>query len=96
MNWYILPESIVYRFEIEKKLKRARKKEQKFSEKNISSNKSDSSKSDNFVSLDLKNRVKERKKNVEKNKKKWDKNSAMTMLLAKREEKRERGMFTRK
>jgi len=54
---------------LKKKLKRARKKEQKSSEKNFVSNKSDSCKSD-IVPLDLKNRVKERKKNVEENKKK--------------------------
>jgi len=42
--------------------------------------------------LDLKDRVKERKKNVEENKGKGDKKAAMSMLKARREEKRERGM----
>lgn len=41
--------------------------------------------------LDLKDRVKERKKNVEENKIKGDKKAAMTLLKARREEKRERG-----
>lgn len=41
--------------------------------------------------LDLKDRVKERKKNVEENKVKGDKKAAMSLLKAKREEKRERG-----
>lgn len=66
--------------------------EQKLLEKNIASNKSDMSNT-SIIPLDLKNRVKERKKDVEENKNKREKKSAMTMLKAKREEKRERGMF---
>lgn len=77
------------RFEIEKKLKRAKKKEikeQKFLERSMAPAKVESS----SVPLDLKDRVKERKKNVEENKVKGDKKAAMTLLKARREEKRER------
>uniref|UniRef100_A0A2S2NGJ5 RNA polymerase-associated protein Rtf1 n=1 Tax=Schizaphis graminum TaxID=13262 RepID=A0A2S2NGJ5_SCHGA len=80
------------RFEIEKKLKRARKKEmkeQKSLERSMSSNRSDSPYSGS-IPLDLKDRVKERKKNVEENKGKGDKKAAMSLLKARREEKRER------
>lgn len=85
----------IYRFEIEKKLKRAKKKEmkeQKSLERSMSSNRSDSPYSGSSMPLDLKDRVKERKKNVEENKGKGDKKAAMSMLKARREEKRERGM----
>ncbi|XP_001943293.1 RNA polymerase-associated protein Rtf1 [Acyrthosiphon pisum] len=81
------------RFEIEKKLKRAKKKEmkeQKSLERSMSSNRSDSPYSGSSMPLDLKDRVKERKKNVEENKGKGDKKAAMSMLKARREEKRER------
>ncbi|XP_015373205.1 PREDICTED: RNA polymerase-associated protein Rtf1 [Diuraphis noxia] len=81
------------RFEIEKKLKRAKKremKEQKSLERSMSSNRSDSPYSGSSMPLDLKDRVKERKKNVEENKGRGDKKVAMSMLKARREEKRER------
>ncbi|XP_050540392.1 RNA polymerase-associated protein Rtf1 [Daktulosphaira vitifoliae] len=82
------------RFEIEKKLKRAKKKEykeQKSTEnRSTSSNKSESSYQPNSIPLDLKDRVKERKKNVEENKGKGDKKAAMSLLKARREEKKER------
>lgn len=87
---------IVCRFEIEKKLKRAKKKEikeQKSLEKSMASNKSEPSLTTSSVPLDLKDRVKERKKNVEENKGKGDKKVAMTLLKARREEKRERGEY---
>lgn len=89
--------TVVYRFEIEKKLKRAKKKEmkeQKSLEKSMASNKSEASLSSSPMPLDLKDRVKERKKNVEENKGKGDKKVAMTLLKARREEKRERGKST--
>lgn len=54
------------------------------------SNKSESS-TPSSMPLDLKDRVKERKKNVEENKGKGDKKAAMSLLKARREEKRERG-----
>lgn len=59
----------------------------------MASNKSESSFSTSSMPLDLKDRVKERKKNVEENKGKGDKKVAMTLLKARREEKRERGMY---
>lgn len=67
-------------------------KEQKFLERSLASNKSDSSYVSSSVPLDLKDRVKERKKNVEENKGKGDKKAAMSLLKARREEKRERGI----
>lgn len=57
----------------------------------MASNKSESSITTSSMPLDLKDRVKERKKNVEENKGKGDKKVAMTLLKARREEKRERG-----
>lgn len=84
-----------YRFEIEKKLKRAKKKEmkeQKSLERSMASHKSESSNTSS-VPLDLKDRVKERKKNVEENKGKGDKKVAMSLLKARREEKKERGTY---
>lgn len=66
-------------------------KEQKSLEKSMASSKSDSSFTTSPAPLDLKDRVKERKKNVEENKGKGDKKAAMSMLKARREEKRERG-----
>lgn len=69
-------------------------KEQKSLERSM---KNDSYKSESSntssVPLDLKDRVKERKKNVEENKGKGDKKAAMSLLKARREEKRERGTF---
>lgn len=65
-------------------------KEQKSLEKSMASSKSETSYTGS-VPLDLKDRVKERKKNVEENKGKGDKKVAMTLLKARREEKRERG-----
>jgi len=85
---------LIFRFEIEKKLKRAKKKEmkeQKMLERSMASRKSESPRSISPMPLDLKDRVKERKKNVEENKGKGDKKAAMSMLKARREEKRERG-----
>lgn len=67
-------------------------KEQKSLERSMSSTRSDSPYSGS-IPLDLKDRVKERKKNVEENKGKGDKKAAMSLLKARREEKRERGMF---
>jgi len=67
-------------------------KEQKSLERSMSSNRSDSPYSGSSMPLDLKDRVKERKKNVEENKGKGDKKAAMSMLKARREEKRERGI----
>lgn len=67
-------------------------KEQKSLERNMASNKSDSSHTSSLP-LDLKDRVKERKKNVEENKGKGDKKVAMSLLKARREEKRERGKY---
>lgn len=84
---------ITYRFEIEKKLKRAKKnelKEQKSLERTMAFNKADSPYSSS-TPLDLKDRVKERKKNIEEIKGKCDKKIAMTMLKAIRDGKRERG-----
>jgi len=66
-------------------------KEQKSLERSMSSNRSDSPYSGSSMPLDLKDRVKERKKNVEENKGRGDKKVAMSMLKARREEKRERG-----
>jgi len=68
-------------------------KEQKSLERSMSSNRSDSPYSGSSMPLDLKDRVKERKKNVEENKGKGDKKVAMSMLKARREEKRERGKY---
>ncbi|XP_025423605.1 RNA polymerase-associated protein Rtf1 [Sipha flava] len=85
-------ETMKTRFEIEKKLKRAKKKEmkeQKSLERSMASYKSESSNTSS-VPLDLKDRVKERKKNVEENKGKGDKKAAMSLLKARREEKKER------
>lgn len=85
------------RFEIEKKLKRAKKKEikeQKSLDKILTTNnKNESSYSTNSIPLDLKDRVKERKKNIEKNKFRDEKKTAMTLLKARRDEKRERGII---
>lgn len=58
----------------------------------MASNKLDSS-HNSSLPLDLKDRVKERKKNVEENKGKGDKKVAMSLLKARREEKRERGKY---
>lgn len=66
-------------------------KEQKSLERSMATSRSESPNTSS-VPLDLKDRVKERKKNVEENKGKCDKNAAMTLLKAKREEKRERGI----
>lgn len=68
-------------------------KEQKSLEKSLASNKSESSYTSSPMPLDLKDRVKERKKNVEENKGKGDKKAAMSLLKARREEKRERGIL---
>lgn len=69
-------------------------KEQKSLEKSLeSNNKNESPYSTNTTPLDLKDRVKERKKNIEKNKFKDDKKTAMTLLKARRDEKRERGIL---
>lgn len=67
-------------------------KEQKSLERSMAFYRSESPNTSS-VPLDLKDRVKERKKNVEENKGKCDKNAAMTLLKAKREEKRERGIL---
>lgn len=68
-------------------------KEQKSLEKIlVTNNKTDeSSYLTNSIPLDLKDRVKERKKNIEKNKFRNEKKTAMTLLKARRDEKRERG-----
>ncbi|XP_050443205.1 RNA polymerase-associated protein Rtf1 [Adelges cooleyi] len=79
------------RFEIEKKLKRAKKKEQKSLENKSSlSSRSETSHTSSSMPLDLKDRVKERKKNVEENRGRGDKKVAMSLLKARREEKRGR------
>jgi RNA polymerase-associated protein RTF1 len=72
------------RFNIEKKLKQAKKREMRKQKSSHGEKKSD-------FTLDLKERVLERKKNVEENRgKKDNKFHAMTLLKEKREQKRER------
>lgn len=88
------------RFEIEKKLKAAKRKEQ---HKKKSSHKGKKENRDKGLSKDwnekdldkdVKERSKERKKTVEENKGKTDKKAqAMNALKARREEKKERGKF---
>ncbi|XP_014253424.1 RNA polymerase-associated protein RTF1 homolog [Cimex lectularius] len=74
------------RFEIEKKLRLAKKQEMKKKKKGTSAKKSQS---DNKI--DVKERSKERKKTVEENRGKMDKKAqAMNLLKARREEKKER------
>lgn len=76
-------------------MKRAKKlelKEQKSLDKLMSSNKSDLSYTSS-TPLDLKDRVKERKKNTEEIKENCQKKLAMSMLKTIREEKRERSNF---
>ena len=87
------------RFEIEKKLKAAKRSEQhkkKSSHHKSSKDNRDSKYSkdwgDNYLDKDVKERSKERKKTVEENKGKTDKKAqAMNALKARREEKKERG-----
>lgn len=90
-----------FRFEIEKKLKAAKRKEQHKKKhdshkvKKESKDKSSKDWSDKDLDKDAKERSKERKKMVEENKGKTDKKAqAMHALKAKREEKKERGLQT--
>jgi hypothetical protein len=74
------------RFEIEKKLRLAKKQEMR--------KKRDQEKKKE-EKMDAKERSKERKKTVEENRGKVDKKAAaMNLLKARREERRERGMYT--
>jgi len=76
---------LFFRFEIEKKLRLARKQEMR--------KKRDQEKR-REEKMDAKERSKERKKTVEENRGKVDKKAAaMNMLKARREERRERGMY---
>uniref|UniRef100_A0A0V0G5C4 Putative rna polymerase-associated protein rtf1 n=1 Tax=Triatoma dimidiata TaxID=72491 RepID=A0A0V0G5C4_TRIDM len=76
------------RFEIEKKLRLAKKQEMKKKKKSSSSG---SKKSITDNKMDVKERSKERKKMVEENRGKMDKKAqAMNLLKARREEKKER------
>ncbi|KAK9510204.1 hypothetical protein O3M35_005039 [Rhynocoris fuscipes] len=76
------------RFEIEKKLRLAKKQEMKKKKKSSSSG---TKKSVTDSKMDAKERSKERKKTVEENRGKMDKKAqAMNLLKARREEKRER------
>lgn len=76
---------IYYRFEIEKKLRMAKKQEMKKKQ-------GKERKYDSAMKMDPKERSKERKKTVEENRGKIDKKAqAMTLLKARREEKKERG-----
>ena len=78
---------LLYRFEIEKKLRLAKKQEMK--------KKRDQEKKKE-EKMDAKERSKERKKTVEENRGKVDKKAAaMNLLKARREEKRERGKLLR-
>uniref|UniRef100_A0A0A9W641 Plus3 domain-containing protein n=2 Tax=Lygus hesperus TaxID=30085 RepID=A0A0A9W641_LYGHE len=75
------------RFEIEKKLRLAKKQEKKKEKKKSSGKKPDSK----LEPKDVKERSKERKKTVEENRGKMDKKAqAMSMLKARRQEKQER------
>jgi RNA polymerase-associated protein RTF1 len=76
----------LFRFEIEKKLRLAKKQEMR--------KKRDQEKR-REEKMDAKERSKERKKTVEENRGKVDKKAAaMNMLKARREERRERGVYT--
>ena len=92
-----LPYLQFFRFEIEKKLKAAKRKEQhkkKSSHKGKSDYKDKGLKDwgDKDLDKDVNERSKERKKTVEENKGRTDKKAqAMNALKARREEKKERG-----
>lgn len=98
LEWTPCPYFHVLRFEIEKKLKAAKRKEQhkkKSSHKDKKDNKDKGLSKDwgdKDLDKDVKERSKERKKTVEENKGKTDKKAqAMNALKARREEKKERG-----